>query len=236
MKQKKWIKVIALLSYVFSTFYSLYLGRYESIYGLGVILVILIQALGVLVFLVTLFLQKFSFQKKLLYSSILVSCLQAVFILGHEIEQYKPTYYINIPSDYTGCVYLFVTNNQIQNVTVDENGMGYMGRDGKVNWEIKRGDELITQAFSTSQSNEILIRDSTNTTLIAYSVSCLEINDSSYYPKRPYDYEIFPCMDTKEFLGLIEDEILNEEWLRKKVWKGNGKEDSWVLDTQLSRL
>ncbi|MGB6037322.1 MAG: hypothetical protein WBG42_13700, partial [Cryomorphaceae bacterium] len=133
-------------------------------------------------------------------------------------------------------IYLFITNEERSNVSVDENGIGYVGSKGKAKWEIRKGIKSIPKVFATSQQNEILIKDSSNTTMIAYNVSCLEINNSNYYPPRQYDDKIKPCMDSVEFLELFEQGVIDEKLLRKKVWKGNGNESSWVLDSQESRL
>lgn len=225
-----------LLFYLFTTAYILYLGRYETIYGAGVAGVIVIQVFGVLVFGVTLLLSKFNVCSSFKVLAFVVGSIQLALIIIHEIDQYEPTYVIVIPQNYEGCIYLFVTNEDRSNVSVDERGIGYIGSKGKANWEIQKGSQSITEAFATSQHNEILIRDSSNTTMTAYDVLCLEINNSNYYPKGQYDYEIKPCMDSAEFLELVEQGVINENLLRKKVWKGNGDESSWVLDSQESRL
>ena len=224
------------LFYLFTTAYIFYIGRYETIYGAGVAGVIIIQVFGLLVFGVSLLLSKYNLRPSFKVFAFVVSSIQLALIIIHEIDQYKPTYVIEIPQNYEGCIYLFVTNEERSNVAVDEHGIGYVGSKGKAKWEIQKGYQSITNAYATSQQNEIIIKDSSNTKMIAYDVSCLEINNSNYYPPRQYDYEIKPCMDSVEFLELVAQGVINEKLLRKKVWKGNGNESSWVLDSQESRL
>lgn len=236
MKQKHTYLVISFFGYFITTAYTFYIGIYETLYSLGFYSAIAVQLFGLLIFGFALFLSKLNFRKSLKVFAIVVSSIQCVFIIGHELDQYKPTRVIHIPPNYKGCIYLFVTNQPKSNIIVDENGIGYIGSKGKATWEIKRGNESITEAFSTSNQNEILIRDSSNTSLIAYEVSCLEIGTLNNDPPRQYDSEIKPCMDSVEFLELVEYGIIDEKVLRKKVWKGNGDESSWVLDSQKSRL
>ena len=235
-KRKYLFLVFVFLFYLFTTAYIFYIGRYETIYGAGVTGVIAIQVFGLLIFGVSLLLSKFNVRSSFKVFAFVVSSIQISLIIIHEINQYKPTYVIDIPENYEGCIYLFVTNEDRSNVSIDEHGIGYIGSKGNAKWEIQNGDHSITEAFATSQQNEILIRDSSNTTMTAYDVSCLEINNSNYYPPRQSDYEIKPCMESVEFLELVEQGVINEKLLRKKVWKGNGDESSWVLDSQESRL
>jgi hypothetical protein len=235
-KGEKTYLTTAFLIYVVTTGYISYLARYETIYSVGVYAVIAIQVLGLFVLAVTLLFSRFNYLRSLKAFAFAVSLIQFVFIIVHEIDHYKPTYVITIPSNYEGCIYLFVTRESRSDVFVDERGIGYVGSTGKAKWEIRRGNECITDAFSTSQHNEIIVRDSSNTLMIAYDVSCLEINESNHYPPRPYDKQTIPCMDSPEFLELVEQGVINEKLLRKKVWKGNGDESSWVFDSQESRL
>ena len=236
MKQKYSYLRLALFFYLVSTAYILYIGIYETIYGLGVYEAIIIQIFGLLIFGISLFLSKFNFRKSVKLFAFLVSIIQFVSIIAHEVDQYKPTYVINIPPNYEGCVYLFTTNNDKSDIEVDSNGIGYMGSKGKAIWEIQKGKESITEAFSNSQQNEIIIRNTLNTLLISYDVACLEISQSNQYTTRQSDNVVYPCMDSKEFLELVNYGIIDEKLLRKKVWNGNGSEDDWVLDSQKSRL
>ncbi|MDB4060740.1 hypothetical protein N9515_02130 [Vicingaceae bacterium] len=183
------------LFYLFTTAYIFYIGRYETIHGAGVAGVIVIQVFGV-----TLLLSKFNVRSSFKVFTFVVSSIQLALIIIHEFDQYKPSYVIDIPQNYEGCIYLFVTNEDRSNVSLDEHGIGYIE---------SKGNQSITKAFAASQQNEIVIRGSSNTTMIAYDVSCLEINNSNYYPQRQYDYEIKPCMDSAEFLELVGQGVIN---------------------------
>lgn len=237
LKKRRNFKLVAgILCYLFTTAYISYVGRYETIYGAGFAAVLVVQVFGLIVFGFTFFRSKFKPRKSINWFVFTVSSIQLVLIMVHEIDQYQPTYVINIPENFQGKVYLLVTNEERADVSVNEHGIGYVGNKGKAKWEIRKGRQNISDAFETIQQNEILIRDSSNTTLTAYSVSCLDINSSNNYPSRPSDYQIIPCLDSTEFLKLVEREIIHEKILRKKVWTGNGEESSWVLDPKKSKL
>lgn len=228
--------MILIVLYLVTTSYLFYIGRYETVYGAGVLSVIVIQALGLLLFALTFFLSKYNLRKSFSVFAIALSSIQGILIVAHEIEQYKPTYTISIPENYTGSVYLFVSDVSRSDVQVDENGIGYLGSRGKAQWELKQGDKTLNEAFQTMQHNEILIRSSDDTQLTSYDVSCLQINDLAYYPVREPDYPIIPCLDSETFLKMIEQGLVEENKLRKKVWNGSGNDKDWVLDASQSRL
>lgn len=224
------------LFYLFSTAYIFYIGRYETLYGAGVSGVLVIQALGFLVFGVSLLLSKYKVRLGFYISALAVSSIQLAFIITHEIDHYQPTYIIDIPPNYEGVIYLFVTNTEKSHVSVDEHGVGYMGSKGKAKWKIRRGNLFFSEALETSQNNEIILRDSANTVMTVYDVTCLTLNNSHHNPTRISSTEGKPCMDNSEFLELVKRGVILEKMLQKKVWRGNGDESSWVFDSQNSKL
>ncbi len=224
------------LIYLISSVYIFYIGRFETIYGSGVLGAIALQLIGLVIFVISLLLTSRKFRKSLLIAALSLGIIQAAIIVFHEIKEYSPTYTINIPTHYEGCIYLFVTNAQRSDVVVDQNGIGYVGSHGKASWKIFKGGQDVTSAFSTSQQNEILIHDSTNNTLTSYNVSCMNINPLNVYAKRHSDYEIIPCMDYIEFLELVKLGIIDEQVLRKTVWKRQTNDSNWMLDAESSRI
>ena len=150
-------------------------------------------------------------------SFILGTVLNLILILGHEISEYQPTRSIVIPDHYDGCVHLFVVNGPRDNVYVDDRGFGYIGSEGKVNWEIRRGGKNITNAWNTSPGNEICYDDGPQ--LICYDVLCLEIGPEDHYPEEHIDpYGMVKCMNHYEFLDLVRLGWIDESQLRKRVW------------------
>jgi hypothetical protein len=231
MKSIHWPKVLVLL-YIFSLAYCLYIGVYETIYSLGIYIVIAFQCIGLIIFSIHLLVRKFilkgtfNLHKSLRFSIIFLISIQTLWIVTHRIEKYKPTYTISIPEAYIGYVYLFNSPGERKDITVNMKGIGYIGSEGKAQWRIVREGVDITAAYSTQQTNEINLYDEDSLQLTAYRVGCIVINDSNYYPKRNWDYAAFPCLDVEEFLQLVEEGYIDKSKLRKKVWQ-RSKNGGW---------
>lgn len=222
--------------YFASLIYSTYIGIYETIYSLGLYSVIAIQAIGLLAFLLHLFIKKFQFQKSLRFALIVLSSLQLSFIVAIRIEKYKPTYTISIPENYSGNVYLFTTTQGLDDVQVDERGIGYIGNKGKAQWRLEKGGDDITDAFSTQRWSEIAIYENDSCILKAYDVQCLEINDSNYYPQKAAVFFNIPCLTPDEFLSYIDKGWVDESKLQMKQWYRENKRDTWHTESQQTRI
>ena len=221
---------VLIIFYLISLVWAFYIGRWETIYGVGAALIILIQVSVLLLSGVLLWL-KWGVDSSLRASFILGTLLNLVIILGHEISEYHPTREIVIPANYDGCVYLFTVNGPRDNVHVDERGFGYTGSEGKVNWKIQRGENDISEAWNTSHSNEIAFEEEGQ--LVVYDVMCLEISVDDDYPEQHIDpYGQVKCMNHHEFLDLVQLGWVDEGRLRKKVWT----KDRDRLDRKKSRL
>jgi len=221
---------ILIVFYIISVLWAFYIGRWETVYGAGAGVVIFMQG-SILVLSVVLILLKWGVDSSLKASFILGTVLNLILILGHEISEYQPTRSIVIPDHYDGCVHLFVVNGPRDNVYVDDRGFGYIGSEGKVNWEIRRGGKNITNAWNTSHGNEICYDDGPQ--LICYDVLCLEIGPEDHYPEEHIDpYGMVKCMNHYEFLDLVRLGWIDESQLRKRVWDA----DRTRLDLKKSRL
>jgi len=207
---------ILIVFYIISVLWAFYIGRWETVYGAGAGVVIFMQG-SILVLSVVLILLKWGVDSSLKASFILGTVLNLILILGHEISEYQPTRSIVIPDHYDGCVHLFVVNGPRDNVYVDDRGFGYIGSEGKVNWEIRRSGKNITNAWNTSHGNEICYDDGPQ--LICYDVLCLEIGPEDHYPEEHIDpYGMVKCMNHYEFLDLVRLGWIDESQLRKRVW------------------
>jgi hypothetical protein len=209
---------ILIVFYIISVLWAFYIGRWETVYGAGAGAGVVIFMQGsILVLSVVLILLKWGVDSSLKASFILGTVLNLILILGHEISEYQPTRSIVIPDHYDGCVHLFVVNGPRDNVYVDDRGFGYIGSEGKVNWEIRRGGKNITNAWNTSHGNEICYDDGPQ--LICYDVLCLEIGPEDHYPEEHIDpYGMVKCMNHYEFLDLVRLGWIDESQLRKRVW------------------
>ena len=108
--------------------FAFWLGRYHTIYGVGIYMLpsIWIYALApAFIFLAVKFKKRKIFFLVYLASAIF---LFLVYFTLFGIDRYKPTVKINAPEDYEGCVYLFHTVEEIDEVIIDENGIGYIER------------------------------------------------------------------------------------------------------------
>lgn len=240
MKSKYWLAVLLLL-YLSSLAYCFFIGVYETLYSLGVYVLIAIQGIGLLVFFIHLLVtrllstKKVSLEKSLIVSLVVLTAIHLSVISYHRIEQYKPTYSVSIPDTFKGAVYLFNTPEEVQDVIVSEAGIGYIGSKGKREWKFMRAGIDITDAYVTSHMNEIAIYEGDSTRLTAYDVQCLVINDSNIYPKRNSINPVTPCMGATRFLHLVQAGFIDESKLRKGVWNRSENGDEWIADVQRSR-
>ena len=235
MRAKKTALMIGLL-YVVTMIYAFMIGRYETAYGAGAAVVIVIQLVAAISFLVVYFTSGRKLISSLQWSFVIAITLQLALIAYHRITSYQPMHVISLSEEQTGCIYLFVTTEERDDCQVNEYGVAYMGSQGKSRWRIERGKEDHTNAFLTSQRNEILLYDTLDQVIqmTAYDVSCINILDDLSYPVS-YEEHI-PCMDATEFKELVNEGIIDESRLRKRVWQGSGDNKDWQLISDLSRL
>ena len=214
MKKKSAI----VLLYIVATIYALYIGRYETIYGVGVLTVLLLQAVCAVVFGIALLFTRFNVRRSFFLSIFLATLAQTTLIIAHEITSYVPTRTITIPCDFDGTVYLPVVPGERVDVTVNSFGIGYVGSKGRVKWRVEQ-----------CGYNEVSLRNEVNTQLIVYDVGCY------HFDREPQELRV-TCLDSLQFLQLVNEGMIDEQRLRKRVWKGNGVEESWVLNNSLSNL
>lgn len=225
MKKKSAI----VLLYVVATIYALYIGRYETIYGVGVLTVLLLQAVCAVVFGIALLFTRFNVRRSFFLSIFLATLAQTTLIIAHEITSYVPTRTITIPCDFDGTVYLPVVPGERVDVTVNNFGIGYVGSKGRVEWRVEQCGRDITGEIPVTGYNEVSIRNEGNTQLIVYDVGCY------HFDREPQELRV-TCLDSLQFLQLVNEGMIDEQRLRKRVWKGNGVEESWVLNNSLSNL
>jgi hypothetical protein len=225
------------LFYLVTLFYGLFVGIHDTIYSLGLYVIILIQGVAVVTFLLHYFLNNRDGKTSLTWALVIASVLQSLFITEVYYENYKPTYQIVVPDDLEGCVYFFSTNDIIEDIAVNDDGIGYLPYGGNVIWEVEQNGRDFPNVWNTSHSDEITIYNQDSTQLIAYDALCLQISVDGNYPNKPIDYYgATLCMDEVEFHQLVSDNVIDEQRLRKKVWTGSGNGQDWKLDQEKSRL
>jgi hypothetical protein len=181
-------------------------------------LIILMQS-TVLIVSVVLMLLKWSFSSAFKVAFIFGTSLNFILILGHEISEYKPTRTITVPDDFAGCIYLLSTIEERTDVTIDENGVGYWGSNGRVIWEIERDGVDITDAFNISHADELTVYNDGGRVMTTYHVNCIEIATNDMYLETHIDYyDQTPCMDTIKFQDLVELGWIDESRLRETVY------------------
>jgi len=223
--------------YLITSVWAFYIGRFETIYGAGALLVLIIQGLGLVSALITLILPPHKLFQSLKFGAYLTIVLQSLMIIIHEIEEYKPVYEIRVPSHVKGCVYLFLTPYDRLDVDVNDQGIGYIGSQGKVIYEIVQDNEDITDAFQTGLWNEIVLYENDSLTMIVYGVQCFNVKEENNYQDLSFPYWPWNCMDGIEFQEWLEAGRIEENQLQKKIWhRSSMSSNDWIFDHRKSRL
>lgn len=192
-------------SFLISSTWIAYIGRYKTLYGAGIMLTPLVLVFALLPF----FASAFLFNKSWAYSArvFLVSCsiLFTGLITGYYIDEYKPTVYVKIPHDYQGCIYLFnVDTESLKDIEISEHGIGYIPYGGHYHLGIKMDGKKQTDILNSSNYNQIQFFNSDSTKVHWVDVSCLEIDPLIDYSQHQYvPREYLPCMGGRELRMLM---------------------------------
>lgn len=226
----KVLRWVGIAFYFLSTSYFFYIGRFETIYGAGVALMLIVQAFGLVLFGLGTLLSGFQWKKSLYAAMAITTVIQIVFITIHRVERYKPTYTIHLPEHYSGEVHLFITPEERVDVFVNENGLGYMGSRGKANWKIKRGNHQMPEVFKSGRSSQITHYNSDSTMMTTYHMSCYIVDDTLDYSQFSDRYYITPCLTTEAFFEIVKKYQVDLDRLRKIVYTRESALHDWVFD------
>ena len=122
-----------------------------------------------------------------------------------------------------------VVPGERRNVLVNNNGIGYVGSKGRVQWRVVKCGLDITDEIPVTGYNEVSILNADNTELIAFDIGCYQMD------AEPQEFRV-NCLDSMMFYQFVEEGVIEEHRLRKRVWQGDGSEDRWVLNNSLSNL
>ena len=181
--------------------YAGIIGRYQTLYGLGMLAVISLLVYGAIIFGILFFILKVLLKKERskatwvsmnIVQSLLVVILIA-FVVSHYASRYKPTKSFYIPDDFIGCIYIFETTPEYHSDTISENGIAYIHWDSDYTFRLERNGVDVTDAFSLGNSRgAVNFYHEDSTIMESISVDCALINDSNYYPEFSVYTTVWP--------------------------------------------
>jgi hypothetical protein len=201
-------KFKALLYLVFGA-WAFYLGRYHTLYGLGATLVFAVFVFSLLAGAVFMFIFKTNASSRGLNITLNIgTSIFVVFVVAYYIDNYKPAVKIIAPLDFEGCVYLFSSDDEIDEVIIDSNGIGYIefGKNAVYNFYI--GDEKNNEVLKTSGYNQVMTFNDDTTWSTSVRVSCYDLNKENIYPKE-YPYIQPSCLEWDEFSWMVKQGLVD---------------------------
>lgn len=195
MSRKNLYTLLGIL-FLLANAFAFWLGRYHTIYGVGIYMLpsIWIYALApALIFLAVKFKKRKNFFLVYLASA---NILFLVYFTLFGIDRYKPTVKIIAPEDYEGGVYLFHTDEEIDEVIIDKNGIGYLERKNVI-YEFYVGDEKVE--IKNSSFNIPRVWNDDSTFYNAVRVECYDLSNPNQENNARDG-----CMNWEEYLELID--------------------------------
>jgi len=217
-----------MLFYLVSLSWAFYIGRFEVVYGAGAGVVIFLQGFGLVAMLIYALVSR-SLLHSFYITLIVLTSLNTLLIVGHEIGEYRPTYTLTIPADYEGCVYLFTTDAEPSDFNADTHGIAYSPKGGKYLISVEQDGVDITDVLQSSNMNALVIYSEDSTLMTNYHVACININAEKNYPTESWDRSYPPCMDVEEFQYLIELGWIDESRLRETVYTRTSDGTDWEV-------
>lgn len=107
-------------------------------------------------------------------------------------------------------MYLPVVPGERVDVTVNNFGIGYVGSKGRVKWRVEQCGRDITGEIPVTGYNEVSLRNEGNTQLIVYDVGCYHLD------REPQEFRV-NGLDSLQFLHLVNEGMIDEQILRKRV-------------------
>lgn len=201
-------KFKALLYLVFGV-WAFCLGRYHTLYGLGATLVFAVFLLSLFLGAVSMFIFKTNASSRGLNITLNIGApIFMFFVAAYYIDNYKPTVKIIAPADFEGCVYLFYSDDEIDEVAINSNGIGYIEFGKNAVYEFYIGDEKNNEVLKTSGYNQVMTFNDDTTWSTSIRVGCYELNKENIYPKE-YPYVQPSCMEWDEFNGMVKQGIVD---------------------------
>ena len=201
-------KFKALLYLVFGA-WAFYLGRYHSLYGLGASVVFAVFIFNLFAGAVSMFVFKTNASSRGLNITLNIgTSIFMVFVVAYYIDNYKPTVKIIAPPDFEGCVYLFSSDDEIDEVIIDSNGIGYIEFGKKAVYNFYFGDEKNNDVLKTSGYNQVMNFNDDTTWSTSIRVGCYELNKENIYPKE-YPYIQPSCLEWDEFSWMVKQGLVD---------------------------
>lgn len=180
-------KFKALLYLVFGA-WAFFLGRYHTLYSLGASVVFTVFVISLLAGAVSMFIFKTNTSSRGLNITLNIgTSIFVFFVVAYYIDNYKPTVKIKAPEGFEGCVYLFYSDDEIDEVVINSNGIGYIEFGKNAVYDFYVGDEKNNEVLKTSGYNQVMTLNDDTTWSTSIRVGCYELNKENIYPKEyPY--------------------------------------------------
>lgn len=228
-KQKsRYLYAVLITFLVVLGLYYAWLGYYQTYYGLGIFLVPMGLLGGLIVwsFLFLLYWKGLGEERRRsmdLAAQITLMLVNGYFVFliaQHKIERYKPSFFVHVPDDYVGCVYLYPTVPTGRSTELDSLGVGYIPHSDKYKLVLLRNGVNVTKALETGNHQELNFYREDSTIMDVYSVGCAIITEDGHYPDfSVYSTILMPCMDEIEFQKMIQWGQVDRDLLVHRFWK-----------------
>jgi len=202
--KKRFIRFLKVLLYCGLFGWALFLGRYHSLYGLGVFLVLVFFGVSIILGGISMFVFKTNKANKGLNLTLNIGVVLFTLFVGfYYYDNYKPTVKIIAPTSLEGCVYIFQSDEKIEEVIIDSNGIGYIEFGKEAVYDFYIGDKKINDVLKTGGYNNAMIFNKDTSASTSFAVQCYNLNKEGAYPKE-YPYVQPSCLEWDEFIWMVE--------------------------------
>ena len=201
-------KFKALLYLVFGA-WAFFLGRYHTLYSLGASVVFTVFVISLLAGAVSMFIFKTNTSSRGLNITLNIgTSIFVFFVVAYYIDNYKPTVKIKAPEGFEGCVYLFYSDDEINEVVINSNGIGYIEFGKNAVYDFYVGDEKNNEVLKTSGYNQVMTFNDDTTWSTSIRVGCYELNKENIYQKE-YPYVQPSCLEWDEFTWMVKQGLVD---------------------------
>ena len=205
------------------TFVYAYFSYYHTFYGLGIFLTPLVLLISVIMaFTSGLLNHQWKGSFWLQFSSITCVLFSGLLIVI-AADNYKPSYYIHVPENFEGMVYLLPGKEPADELYIDENGMGYFNTGGDVHVKVKQGKIDISDALNQYGRRTLIFKLADSLHYRALEITCFEVVHGRNYGSSPWNQPHATCMDEQAFIRLLQSGAIDSSRLVQTVYPVNHK-------------
>ena len=205
------IAVILMIAYY-------YFSWHYTFYGLGIFLIPFILLLSVLTaFIAIRFKHKWKRSFWLVFSSI-TSLLFTGLLISIAIDKYKPTFYIYVPENYEGMIYLLPAKEPTRELFVNENGIGYYNSGVDSHVKVKQGKNDISNALNQYGRRSLIFMLPDSIQYRAIEIVCFEVVQGRGYGSSIWNQPHATCMDEQKFIEMVNEGKIDSTLLTQRTY------------------